>query len=232
MKFVWYATLLFCSFTNANTLSPEEYFGESYQESVAYYNSNKENLKKYFNSFGINSDLAIAVVFPEIIRYNRFCDYAETTALELAYVTGGSGFADFSIGRFQMKPSFIETLEDEIEKSSQLKVKFAEIVRFKINCTELEKRKIRLTRLKQPNWQCHYLACFITIANEKFKSEIKRNPNEQLMILSSAYNLGITASYSDLVRVSQIKTFPYGSLSMGRFSYFDVANFFYQTLTS
>lgn len=231
MKCVWIATLLFSSSINANALSPEEYFGESYHESVAFYKKNLVHFKQYFNAFGINSDLAISVVFPEIIRYNRFRDFAETTALELAYVTGGSTVADFSIGRFQMKPSFIENLEAEIEKSSQLKLKFAKIVTYKANCTELERRKDRVARLKQSHWQSLYLACFITIANERFKREINSNPSEQLMILSSAYNLGLTASYPDLAKVSQQKTFPYGSLSMGRFSYFDVANYFYQNQT-
>ncbi len=57
---------------------------------------------------------AISIVLPELIRWNALQDIMETTALELLYVEKGKDGADFSIGYFQMKPSFIENLENYV----------------------------------------------------------------------------------------------------------------------
>lgn len=54
---------------------------------------------------------ALAIVSPELIRWTAFKDFFETTALELLYVKKGKTYADFSIGHFQIKPSFVEQLE-------------------------------------------------------------------------------------------------------------------------
>ncbi|HMR44504.1 MAG TPA: hypothetical protein PKC40_11755, partial [Saprospiraceae bacterium] len=66
------------------------------------------------NRFKQNPREVMAVVFPEMIRYNLVKDFFETSALELIYANLGSREVDFSIGIFQMKPSFIEKLEDII----------------------------------------------------------------------------------------------------------------------
>lgn len=224
----WGFVLITCNMLVASNLSPEEYFGESYQEALVFYKRNSSNFNSFFSNWNINADLAIAVVFPEIIRYNRFRDFAETTALELAYVKGGKEIADFSIGRFQMKPSFVEMLEEELLRTEELKGKFNLICVYPSSFGELEKRSERIVRLKQQKWQQLYLACFISLTENRFKKEIEANTADKLLILSSAYNLGLKATYLDLVRISKQKTFPYGSLSVGRFSYFDVANYFYQ----
>ncbi len=227
----WLFVILVSNSIIASDLSPEEYFGESYQEALVFYKSNSRIFNSFFSKWNINADLAISVVFPEILRYNRFRDFLETSALELAYISGGKEMADFSIGRFQMKPSFVEMLEEETLNSQELKVKLSEVFTYPSSFTEPDKRRERVERLKQQEWQLLYLACFISLTENRFKKEIEANDSDRLLILSSAYNLGLRASYSDLIKISQLKTFPYGNLSMGRFSYFDVASYFYQNLT-
>ena len=64
-----------------------------------------------FPEFGIRTELAVAVVFPELVRYSALMDFMETTAVKALYQQKGVKGADFSIGRFQMKPSFVEDLE-------------------------------------------------------------------------------------------------------------------------
>lgn len=216
------------TFFAGGDLTPKDFFGESYIEAVSFVKKNEEYLKNYLKPLGIDPNIAIAVVFPEIIRYNRFRDFIETSTLELAYVSGGKDVADFSIGHFQMKPSFVEVIENEVLKNKHYQSLFSDVITYKANATVYEVRQERISRLKQFRWQVRYLACFITIAKDRFNEEIAKNPNELLLILSSAYNLGLLANYSDLVRISKLKTFPYGTHSLGRFSYYDVANFYYQ----
>ena len=62
----------------------------------------------------------IAIAFPEILRYNAFSDLIETTSNRLLYINGGRTASDFSIGLFQMRPSFVEDLENYVAKSEKL----------------------------------------------------------------------------------------------------------------
>ena len=62
----------------------------------------------------------IAIAFPEIIRYNAFSDLIEITSNRILYINGGKTASDFSIGLFQMKPSFVEDLENYVANSEKL----------------------------------------------------------------------------------------------------------------
>jgi hypothetical protein len=228
LKVSFLLLFFFLGQNNFGYLTPEEYFGDSYTDAISFFQKNSKSFKSFFSKYNIDHKLANAIVFPEVIRYNRFRDFAETTALELAYVQGGTSFADFSIGRFQMKPSFVEMLEFEFKSNSPIASTFSSIIFFKDTLSEHSIRLERVSRLKDQQWQLIYLAYFIHIAREKFKMDIAQNPNEELLILSSAYNLSLNASYSDLKRVASLKTFPYGRMGLGRFSYFDVADFYFQ----
>jgi hypothetical protein len=210
----------------AQELNPKEYFGDSYTEAVSYCQSQKQTINSLFIQYGISPEEAISIVFPEIIRYNRFSDFAETAALEVAYVQAGKNVADFSIGHFQMKPSFVESIERELLNYKDLLQKFKEVIVYVPNRSNEFIRSERIERLKQEAWQLKYLACFIRLAEKRFAKELSNKPQERLMILSSAYNKGLNSNYEELKILSEKKTFPYGKSITGRFSYFDVANYF------
>jgi hypothetical protein len=211
----------------AEELTPAQYFGDSYTEAVNFCDSNRANIKSGLAKYKIPVDEAIAIVFPEVIRYNRFSDFAETTALELAYVQGGKTYADFSIGRFQIKPSFVEMLEEQLLQNQNLLQQFSDIVNYSPNLSAKEIREERIKRLKQFDWQLKYLACFIKLSEVKYCQELVGNPQERLLILSSAYNRGLNSTYKELKLLSEKKTFPYGTSIASHFSYFDVANYFF-----
>ena len=52
-----------------------------------------------------------AIVFPELMLYNSVKDDIESESLRVLYVQFGKAYADFSVGPFQMKPSFAEEVE-------------------------------------------------------------------------------------------------------------------------
>lgn len=218
-------------FSVSGSLTPAQFFGESFTDAVSFYRNNRSYYEHFFRSYGLDANLAAAVVFPETVRYNRFCDFVETTALEVAYVSGGKSLSDFSIGRFQMKPSFVEELERRVASNPASLAKYQEIIDYEGCTNPSEIRKSRLMRLRQFRWQMVYLACFISVANIQYAKELQTQPNEALLILSSAYNLGLSADFTALVRVANTKSFPYGNPHEGRFSYYDVANFFYHNYT-
>lgn len=50
-----------------------------------------------FPEFGIRTELAVAVVFPELVRYSALMDFMETTAVKALYQQKGVKGADFSL---------------------------------------------------------------------------------------------------------------------------------------
>jgi len=58
----------------------------------------------------------LSIVFPELIRFNAIQDKIETFALQSLYVKYGKDYANFSVGPFQVKPSFAESLEKDFVK--------------------------------------------------------------------------------------------------------------------
>lgn len=207
-------------------ISPEQYFGDSYDDAINFCTKNKKEFIAIFERHGIAEQISSAIVFPELIRYNRFRDFAETSALELLYIKHGKEVADFSIGRFQMKPSFIEKMETLLKNDYLMKTEFDRVNKYP-TADSLEIRKIRLDRLKSQEWQFLYLACFIKLAEKAYLNYMDDNPENQLLILSSAYNRGFGATYDELKILSETKTFPYGNKHFGRYSYYDIAKFYY-----
>ena len=56
-------------------------------------------------------EICSSIDFPELIRYSVLKDKMEGYILMTFYKLHGSKFSDYSVGYFQMKPSFIENLE-------------------------------------------------------------------------------------------------------------------------
>lgn len=144
--------------------------------------------------YGIDAGFALAVVFPEIARYSAIRDWAETRALEMLYVQYGKDYANFSIGRFQMKPSFIEQIEKDYLKSfSCKKITFNGFKGFSEE-NNMDSRRVRIERLKDPHWQLRYLVIFCILMDERYPEIKKSGNNEKLKFYSTAYNTGYNKS--------------------------------------
>jgi hypothetical protein len=114
----------------------------------------------------------LAIVFPEMIRWSAFNDFIETAAVEQLYVRQGKAVADFSIGHFQMKPSFIEDLEQYVSEHPYLRAAQSVVI------TERDLRKartLRISRMKTFDWQLRYAHAFWIVAKDKYKRYIFRN---------------------------------------------------------
>jgi hypothetical protein len=189
--------------------------------------SNKAIINASLNKSGVPVSVAIVVVFPEMLRYTLWRDMLETKALELLYVQGGSKAADFSIGWFQMKPSFAEKIEQNIIINTGLCLKCKQLVHFTSLLSDtVNIRRERVARLKVFQWQLWYLAAFIAINTARFDSlEIPKENN--LKLLAAANNRGMDRSINDLTTFVQTKTFPYGPGYENPFGYVELAKYFY-----
>lgn len=171
----------------------------SLDESAAnsYCEAHRAEWREIWHEYGVSAAVAEAVVFPEIIRYSIFQDRMETSAVKSLYVNKGTDGCDFSIGRFQMKPSFIQDLEKRWMRSGLAR----EYNLFFDTKDSQMARKMRISRLEKEEWQCIYLALFIKMMYLDYGSVDKNGKRtqdgldtlpakEQVRLLATAYNRG------------------------------------------
>lgn len=150
---------------------------------------------------------ATSVVFPELIRYSEFQDQIEALMNELMAITTEES-SGFSIGYFQMKPSFASQVEQIISFFPELKSKYPKID-FDGDLSTASARHDRIVRLKKMDFQIEYLKAFVDfeIMNLDLENETMEN---RIMYLGAAYNAGIQFSKKGLERYFTLTTFPSG----------------------
>lgn len=157
--------------------------------------------------WGIDPDFAIAIVFPEILRYSAVRDWAETRALEMLYVQYGKDYADFSIGHFQMKPSFTEQIEADYQKlPPENRVQFSGFRGFSLTDDELS-RRLRIERMKDIHWQLRYLVIFCKVMEEKYNEYSNKDIKNKLIFYATAYNTGYNKPKSIILKKQAVNDF-------------------------
>ena len=132
-------------------------------------------------------EMAEAVVYPELLRYSAIRDIVENTLNYSTYIQKGKEGFDFSVGRFQIKPSFVEKLE-KAWMSSGLAPRYN--IWFDTRNTR-DARKKRIQRLQEETWQCTYVGLFIRMLFHYYHKDMDRlSKEEQLRLAATAYNRG------------------------------------------
>lgn len=167
--------------------------------------------------------IAMAIVAPEVSQYSSVMDFLELRTLFIMYRNMGSG--DFSVGKFQMKPSFVELIEKEISKDNKLKKQFNSYIP---TGDEKEKRTTRLKRLSELEWQLKYLRVFIDLARKKTKNVKFKTSEDKLRYWATLYNSGLNIGSDKVKRMMSEQHFPH--YSRKKFNYADVAVEFYKAL--
>lgn len=152
-----------------------------------------------FNEFAVPADLAVAVIFPEQIRYSALQNVMETAAVKALYVQGGRRMANFSIGRFQMKPSFAEEVEREWMQTDW---RHDYGIYFDLS-ENVEARRARILRLDDVQWQCIYLSLFVKLLYRRCPQLSELDDMEQVRFCATAYNVSFKGSYEDILSKSR-----------------------------
>ncbi len=202
-------------------------YKESCEQSLLFFAEYKPEFEKRTEQYEIASKFAYAIVAPEVANYSFLQDLAETSAVELFYVNFESGYADFSVGHFQMKLSFIEQLEKELQSNSTLK-KYRSL--FSYSASDIKTtRKERLERMHSTEWQIDYLFLFCEIMEQKFSSVAFESQEEQLKFYATAYNTGFYKTEKSIRFQMEQRLFP-GVYFEQRFAYCNVSLLFYRNL--
>jgi len=220
--------LLFIGFFRSGCSQSENYqvlFGDDWKKAETFEKENRSWIEPLLAKNHIPYKLAIAVVFPELVRYSALKDKMEIGLLKTLYVNLGNDYADFSIGIFQMKPSFAETIRDE--SSTYLGRRSGITFKNISNYDDIKDyRKSIIGDLENPEGQVIYLISFIQICEKKFNLN-RLDEVRLLKFLATAYNFGIDKKALEIVRMSEKKFFSTKLMTNDKYSYADVYLFWF-----
>ena len=203
----------------------ESYFGNDYAVAKKKMVIDGKAISKICNEYEINQAIVKSIVFPELIRNSVFQNLIEEKALELGYVQYGSSIVDFSIGDFQIKPSFAQKVEELVKASKQLSKKYSLLPI--INTNSKTQRLVRVQRLKSVEWQIRYVCSFIDICEANY-SISKYSTSEKIKFLATAYNVGLKDSMAKIEIYYPIQSFPYGQkYEIDQLAYWEVSLDYY-----
>lgn len=192
---LWLWLLLMISgATTSFSADYRQHFGADWEQAERYVRDHHETWQQEFRRFGVDSRVAEAIVFPELIRYRKWQDKIEQAAVGGLYVVQGCRGANFSIGPFQMKPSFAEEVE-RAWNSSSLSQQYG--FSFILSDTHVA-RRARVHRLSTLQGQCRYLAIFIRLQQLRLPQLQHVSAEQQVRLLATAYNRSFAASWSTL----------------------------------
>ena len=199
-------------------------FGEKYHEAESYFVSHHW-ISDSLAAYGIQPDFAQAIVFPEVIRFSAISDKVEVQGLFTLYVQYGIKYSNFSVGRFQMKPSFAEQVEKD---AKQLQGKWQATLQ-QIDLSDTPEARInRVKRLNSAEWQLKYLIWFIEIMDQQYGMTYKSNNIEKLRFYATAYNCGYTNPEPVILQHMQKNYFHTAVFSSDiRYCYCDIASAYY-----
>ncbi len=213
---------------NEPALNYKEALAPDYHRAIQYFKDHREKFMHCLSGNEQEKTLMISVVFPEIVRYSKVRDLLETKSLEIGYVRKGKKYVDFSIGRFQMKPSFVETLEDYIRKNPELTAKYSSIPEYPIR-NVVSIRRERIKRLKNLRWQLRYLQAFFDVVNNEFPFLQEMGLSYRVRYYATAYNYSFHASPQEIEQWMDYENYPYGTDMLGRqYAYSEVSLYFFR----
>lgn len=204
---------------------------EIIESAKIYCNSIKNDVDSLASQQNINSNELLAIIFPEACRYSELQNQIETSALAYFYVQFGSSTSDFSIGHFQMKPSFVEQIEKHIINNQD---QFSDLNHLLIDTSQtIEKqRRERFIRLSNQFYQIKYLCCFYRIVNEFTTLKKFITPEEKTAFYAKYYNAGINNTPAQIQNlIDNEKTFKLSSYWWSNdYKYTQLSVSFYKSL--
>src|SRR6476661_8460768 len=183
------------SFAPPEKTDYKKVFGSNYTWAANWLKQHDGLINEFASAFDIPGKELKAIVFPELIRYNGFVNALEVESLKYLYVTEGKEYADFSVGYFQMKPSFGEMIEQDAFK--YLPVKYHIESGWKNNLSDDASRKARVKRLSNVRQQLIYLCAFYKLCEKRFTGS-NLSAEERVKFFATCYNAGYKRSFESL----------------------------------
>ncbi len=151
----------------------------------------RESIASASERMAVDPLIVESIVYPEVMRYSALCDEIETSLVNGMYVKFGVSQGDFSIGIFQMKPSFVEKLERRWNLADSLPAQ-AQLYFNTMNRNEIV-RQNRVKKMSSIEGQCIYAAVFVSLMEYYFFSGWQGIclPDQRVRLIATAYNRGV-----------------------------------------
>ncbi len=197
-------------------------FGDDWNKALVFVGENKSWIEPALRKYDIRYEEAIAAVFPELIRYSALRDRMEVTLLKTLYRNLGDDYADFSVGVFQIKPSFAERIIAETKGTKAGRIfkarnEFPNDYQFRANI---------ISELEDPVKEFKYVVAFMKICEKNFK--ITGDEASRISFLATAYNTGFWKSEEEIKTMSGKKFFNTKLFKTENYSYADISIFWYK----
>jgi hypothetical protein len=203
----------------------QQLFGDDWKRAEMFVKENRSWIDSVLSRNHISYPIAVAVIFPELVRYSALRDKMEITLLKTLYVNLGEEYANFSIGQFQMKPSFAEAIRELAPSFINRRSGIIFLEKYEYHDIKSYRKSI-VADLEETRSEFKYLIAFIKICEKKFhinrKSDIVR-----LKFIATAYNYGIDKSTDQIEKMIDKKYFNTHLFSTVNYSYADVSLFWY-----
>ncbi len=199
-----------------------EIFSSDWQKAKTWIAENDDWIREALEKYGIPYSEAIAVIFPELVRYSALRDKMEISVLKSLYCNLGKEYANFSIGVFQIKPSFAEHIRNEASTRSRKKL-FEKIGTYP---SAYMFRKSIVDGLKDPKTELNYVIAFFRICEKRFPQKWD-DELSKIRFLATAYNTGFWKSREEINAMADKKFFNTKLLKTENYSYAEVALFWY-----
>lgn len=228
MRIATTSGLLFLLGFSFAQVKPENYraiFGKDYEKALAYLGK-AVWIDSIAQAHGLVPREVKAVVFPELVRFNSIQDKIETFALETLYVQYGKTYANFSIGSFQVKPSFAEQVEiDLMQLLGPARMLHGYQLTANDTLSTESNRSKRVKRLKDPRLMTVYICAFFQWMEKKYPA---LHGLEKIRFFASAYNSDYRKSASEIRAFEKKRFFQTGFGNHTRYPYADIAAYYFQ----
>lgn len=205
----------------SQTIDVGQALGDKYYDALEYLEKNVWIYDTLVKA-NIAPELAYAVVFPSLTRYSALKDIMETGGMKTLYVQSGRKYAKYTVGRFQMKPSFAELVERNVVRYK--------IWDYKFKLTNNAKsRSERAKRLDSPQWQVQYLILYIKVMDKRFSHLRWKTPEDKVRFYATAFNVGFTKNERTIKYLMSRRSILKRSKDMkSRVRHGDIAGWFYE----
>lgn len=219
------ALLLFLtSGLSAQETDYDHVFGDDWSRAQSFIKENEHWMRPALEEHGIEYAVAVAVIFPELVRYSALRDKMETTMLKTLYINLGEEYANFSVGRFQMKPSFAEKLREEAWETLGRKAR--RLFPLKHGGKRIKEYRASIVNdMEDPRRQTDYLIAFIKICEAKFSLPHDEN---KVRFLATAYNFDFDKTREEILVMQDAKYFTTKLFKGTTYSYSDISLYWYK----
>jgi len=203
-----------------------EIFGDDWKKALLFETENRSWMEPVLAKNHIPYPLAVAVIFPELVRYSALRDKMEVTLLKALYINMGDNYANFSVGQFQMKPSFAMMVREQSHSvmSRRSGISFKQEADYE---DVFEYRKSIVEDLEDTKTQFNYLVAFIKICDKNFRTN-RMDDTTRLKFIATAYNFGINKNTAEIERMINKKFFNTKLFKTENYCYADVSLYWYK----